>query len=485
MGLGVLGLGGCIAAGLALRPHRWLTVAFGDGAVSLDPHRGDRGTGWSVLLSFYEPLVAMTPELEPAPALAESWEQLDPTHWRFRLRPGVLFHDGARLTSRDVVASFDRARNLPASAVREYLTCVRSVRTAGDDTVVIESDRPTPNLLRSLEFVLVVPVMLARRDLITRPIGTGPYRFVAQLDDGTVVARAWWGWQGRPQCRNVRFEFLGTNEAALARLLAGRADVCHLVPDDAVADVARVPGLRVERQPRLAVQMLSVDLSVARGEARRALADPRVRRALLLGLDRGRWIDELFHGNGLVASQYVHPSVFGYDPSLSPPPYDPVAARRLLAEAGFPGGFAVALGHDRASADVAAAIARDLASIGVRVELRPGLRQAPLLYFSWACSTGDASDFLNCLIRSHHRPAGAAAMGFADPETDALLERADHETRAERRLGLLQEAQRRTLESLPILPLTIRWGNKGVSSRVEVVNRFDEREVVASFGWRD
>ena len=78
----------------------------------------------------------------------------------------------------------------------------------------------------------------------------------------------------------------------------------------------------------------------------------------------------------------------------------------------------------------------------------------------------------------------AANVGFVDAELESMLQLADRETDASRRLILLQRAQRRTLELLPILPLTTRWGANGVSDRVEVVNRFDERECVATFRWR-
>ncbi len=476
--------GGLVALFLALRPAKCLVVAFGEAPVPLDPHLGNRAAGWSVLSSFYDPLVAMTADLRTEPALATSWQQIGATLWRLKLRPGVRFQDGSPLTALDVVASLHRALTHPDSAVRHYLSGVRSVRAENGSSVVVETDRPVPNLVSRLAFVMIIPASHAGRARITHPIGTGPYRFVDWLRDGTVLARAWPGWRGLPDCREVRFEFCGTGDAALGRFLAGKADVCHLVPDASIREVWQFPGLRIEVQPRLAVQCLSVSLDVAEGETRRALADRRVRKALLLALDRTAMVAELFHGNGVVASQYVHPAVFGYDASLSPLPYDPEGARRLLAEAGFPGGFRVALAHDAANADAAAAIARDLAVIGVRVDLSPGAKRAPLLYFSWACTTGDASDFLNSTVPAGSYPRTAGNVGFADAETEALLERADHETDRPRRLELLQEAQRRTLDLLPILPLTIRWGSKGVSSRVSVVNRFDEREYVATFRWR-
>ncbi len=474
-------MGVLVGITIAPRAERCLGVAFGDAPTPLDPHRTNRSTGWSVLAAFYDPLVELTPDLQPAPALAERWEALDPTHWRFELRPGVRFHDGSALTPADVVASIDRALTHPASAVRHYLTGVRAARAEAVHAVVIETAQPVPDLIRRLAFVLILPEREARREMITAPVGTGPYRFVERLPDGSVLAAAWSGWRGRPEFGNVRFEFSGNAEAALGRLLAGSVDVCHLVPDGSGPEVSRVPGLRLEHQPRLGVQLLSVDLTVTEGETRRALADRRVRKALLLALDRAGWVESVYRGNGFVASQYVHPAVFGFDPAITAAPFDPAAARALLADAGFPAGFSVVLGCDSASVEIAAAVARDLAAVGVRVEVRPGLKRAPLLVCSWACTTGDASDFMDSMVRAGSYSRTAASVGFADAETERLLDRADRETDAARRLSLIQEAQRRTLDLLPILPLTVRSGLRGVSAHVDADSRFDEREAVASF----
>lgn len=106
-------------------------VAFGDVPTVLDPHTGNRNVGWSVLSSFYDPLVSLSADLKPEPALATRWDQVDSTHWRFTLRSGVLFHDGHKLTADDVVASLDRARMHRSSAVSGYLAGVVSVRSDG------------------------------------------------------------------------------------------------------------------------------------------------------------------------------------------------------------------------------------------------------------------------------------------------------------------------------------------------------------------
>ena len=468
-----------------LAAPRPLVVSFGEEPVAIDPHRGNRNVAWSVLSSICDPLVGFAPDLTLEPALAESWEHPDATHWRFTLRRGVRFHNGAALTAADVVASIERARTHPTSAVSYYLVGVENVLADGDRTVAIETSAPIPDLLNRLTFVLVVPREQAAEKLIAAPVGTGSYRFVRKEPDGAIVVKAWAGWRGRPEVADVRFEFCDSDEEAARRLVAGATDVCHHVPDDWINDLGAAAYLRLIQQPRLAVQVLGIHPELATGEAMRALADRRVRRALLLALDRPSWVRRIFRGNGAVATQFVHPAVLGFDPELGAPPYDPEAARQLLAEAGFAGGFDVVLSPGKAGAELQAAITDDLGHVGVRVRSDPSSSTGPLTYFAWACSTGDASDFLNTTLWRDHPAAPSRPDARAvHKEIAALAAAADRETDPVRRLALLQGAQRLLLDEMPLLPLMVRWGYKGVSSRVEVVTRYDERESVAAYRWR-
>ena len=220
-----------LAGGCGREPEKPLVIAFGDSPVTLDPHTSNRNVAWSVLASFYDPLVSLGPNLRPLPALATSWEHTSPTRWRFHLRSGVTFCTGEPLTAGDVVASFERARTLPTSAVAQYLVGVRSITAAGPATVVIETDGTQADLLNRLSFIFVVRARDAGPGFITAPVGTGAYRFAGERTDGTILADRWGGWHGRPACGRVVFEFAGNGEAAVGRLLAGAADVCHLVPD--------------------------------------------------------------------------------------------------------------------------------------------------------------------------------------------------------------------------------------------------------------
>ncbi len=492
-GVGVIGA--TILLGISCAIHsrgKPLVVAYGDRAVLLDPHIQDRSVSWSVLSSFYDGLVSLTPDLRPQPALASSWRQVSPTRWRFTLRADVRFHDGAPFGAGDVEASFRRGTEHPDSAIRHYLAGIRSVRALDPGTVEVETAGPMPDLLNRLAFVLIVRTGEPTAT-ISAPVGTGPYRFVEQGSDHSILARSTRSWHPLPDIEWVRFAFAETGEAAADMLLEGRAQVCSLLPDDFLSDVARTPGLRVVEQPRLAVQLLLFKLDGRQGRARNALGDPRVRRALLLAINRERLIARNYMGRAMIASQLVHPAVFGFDPGILPLPHDASEARRLLAESGFPDGFDTMLIWRMGNPAVAEAIATDLAAVGVRVTYFDApappeeFRDAFLTYLSWACPTGDATEIFNKLLRERDDTLSIGMdtqAALVDRETDVLLESADNARDPDERLRALQQAQRRVMDTLPLLPLTVRWAYKGVSDRVEIVTRFDQQDRVATYRWR-
>jgi peptide/nickel transport system substrate-binding protein len=485
-------------AGCAAEPEvRTLRIATYAPPSTFDPHHHAETASSAVLCNVYDGLVAMSPTMGIEPALALSWEQVDATRLRLVLRPGVRFHDGSPFTSADVAATWRRTLRDPRCRIRHYLNGIRDMRADGELAVVVETAGPVPDLLARLAFLFIVPAADTEIEEITRPVGTGAYRWESAGDDGSVELAAWRGWRGASSIRRVALTPVADDHARLERLLKGRADVCLRLPDERVAEVRATAGLRVELQPRLTVQMLSICPEAAAGDARLALADPRVRRALLLASDRAALVRKLLRGNATVAAQYVHPAVFGFDPELAPEPYDPERARALLREAGFARGFAVEMGFSSGVADVASALAADLEAVGIAVapvrlaftELmeRGRAHRLPLALHSWACVTGDAANFFDPLVRKRDTVRGLGLENYSaygNADVDAILDRAARETDRDRRLAYLQAAQRRVLADLPILPLTFRWWFLGLSDRVEIVVRHDTWLRVADYTWR-
>lgn len=476
---------------------RILVVGINQHPLTLDPHHHDDMVTWALLCNFYEGLVSFSADMKIEPALAESWETVDPTHWRFHLRHDVRFHRGGLFRAADVVASFERARTDPRSAIRHHLLGVVRMIVLDDMTVMVETDGPRPTLLNRLVYLPVVAARDAQLAEITEPNGTGPYRVVRHDDPDWLLARAWPGWRGLPSIREVKFVFNDDNRGLFKSFLAGGIDVINQLPEDQLGELRSVSNLRAEPQPRLTIQMLVISVTEGNTVASRALSDVRVRRAILLGCDRRRLVEEISRGAAEVASQYVHPAVFGYDPTATIAPYDPKEARALLVEAGYPNGFDVTIDHTLIQAVLIPAIVADLGRIGVRVtahqlqweELMARMREGrtEIAPFAWSCSTADAGDFLTTTVHSSSPSLGLGRENYAhfsDAQVDALIETAERELDSGKRLLLLQAAQRHTLEMLPYLPLLERSFFLGASDRVDIVARYDQRLWVAAYGWR-
>jgi peptide/nickel transport system substrate-binding protein len=483
----------CVGCG-AFRHPRTITVGFDRVPGTLDPQHHNELVGWSLLCNFYDALVRFSPEMKIQPSLATSWVQLDPTHVRFTLRRGVRFSNGEPFTAADVAATFERGLRDPQSKIRHHLVGITHVTAESDTSLLIETSAPAPTLVNRLAFLFVIPRSQTGQAEITNPIGTGPYRLVRREPDGSLLAEAWRSWWGKPAISRVRFRFLEDERTRTEVFAGGTLDVADDLAYNRIAELQTRPGLRVRSQPSLVVQLLVINPGAASGQARRALADLRVRRAMLLAIDRQGLVDRAQRGNGAVATQYVHPVVFGFDPSLAPAPFDPEEARRLLAAAGFAGGFRVDFAHGSVPPAYVAEIVQDLGRIGIRLHpvqfsLRELLQRAQahefaLATYGRACTTADASEFLDSSIHSLDEARGLGLEDFSsyhDAETDALLEAADSELDRGRRLALLQQAQRRVLDQLPILPLTLRSEFLGTRSRVDVPARYDGWLWVAGF----
>jgi peptide/nickel transport system substrate-binding protein len=491
----VVALLACATCTRSTRPDS-LVIQWSAVPLTLDPHAHNDNATWALLGNFYDGLVQFTPEMRVEPALARSWQQVDATHWRFELRGGVSFHSGHPLRAADVVASFERARRSPDTAMRHHLIGIESVRSAGAEAVLVETAGPAPTLLNRLVYLFILREADAGPELPVLPNGTGPYRVVEARPGDSLRAVAVAGWHGDPDFRNVVFRFGESAGGAGNAIATGLAHLVRALPDDEVRKLRGNPNVRLVIQPRLTVRLLSVCASAATGDAAAALADVRVRRAMLLALDRERWIREVYSEAGVVTSQYVQPVVFGYDPGVPPVAYNLGEARRLMLDAGYPTGFEVDLAHSAIQRDRVPALVRDLERLGIRahrVELpwdklleRARSGQSPLTFWGWACATGDASDFLDACVHGIEAERGYGSENYSryrNPATDALIEAASHELDPVRRLDLLQRAQRSVLADLPVIPLAMTWDHLAVTPEIELTPRHDGWLRVAGCRW--
>jgi peptide/nickel transport system substrate-binding protein len=445
----------------AAAPARPLRIGLHSDPLVLDPHLRNEALTYSVLRNIYEGLTAFDAEMRVGPALAVSWENPNDLTWVFHLRPGVRFHDGRELTAADVVFSLDRARTLPASGFGSYVVAVSKVRALDPHTVELTTRRPYAILLNKLAFVLVVPA--GSPPEIRRPVGTGPYRLQSYRPGERLALAAFDGYWGGPSAvSRVDFLPIASQRARVARLLAGDLDLVQEPGAENLERLRATPGCRVLEQESLTVLYLLLKTE------RPPLSDLRVRRAINLALDRPALVTAVLHGEGHPVGQMVGRSVFGFAPDIAPPARDLAAARRLLAEAGYPGGIDLDL--EFRPGRRAEEIARQLGDAGIRVHPveRPWAKLFPRLlahqvgFYLGAilAPSADSSDLFDAMVHSRNAALGYGDGNFGDyhnAELDALIQESGSTLDMLTRRAQLERCMHLLMQDLALIPIYVPW----------------------------
>jgi len=467
----VLAIAGFLCIGV-LGSGTELRVSFPQHILSLDPQGSSAAERIVMILGrhIFDALVEMAPDTEVTPSLATSWEIPDPTTWIFHLRKGVTFHNGEPFNAAAVVASFDRLRAL-GTTIAPLFAPVEKVAVVDEYTVKFETDGPYAPLLKNLFFLKIVPPQASQGDDFSgNPVGTGPFKFVSWEPGVKVVLEAnreYWR-KGVPGVDRLTFVEIPEPTTAVTALLNGEVDLVAGVPPEQTSAISAAANFTAA-QPEKTVQVKYLWMN-----CRGPLADPKVRTALWYAIDIPTIAETVFEGLGAVPTSMIGAGVFGYSP-MPQIPYDPDLAKALLAEAGYPNGFATTLKFNAADLrvpELAEVIRAELSMIGINVKLIPQERAAWLDDFlapklDWdltICNggslTGDPDYSLNRLL-----PCAANRTLCCNPELDYWLSL----VRSSVDPDVRKEAVLRTIQMLwdgggPWLPvveqkLTYAWSN--------------------------
>ena len=514
--LNALGLAALLSAAGALTAHaQTLTLGTRSGPDSIDPHFTASGTHAEALKHVFDTLVWSGDGLELEPRLAVSWTAIDATTWEFKLRPGVKFHDGSDFTAADVKFSIERIPTVAGpNPTTIYVRRVKETKIIDPLTIHIVTDGPAPVLPNDFIRLFIVSSKAAAG--LTKEsaneafnsgkaaAGTGPYKYVSWTPKGDLVLDRFDGYWGpkEPWARHVRKE-IPNDAARVAQLKAGQVDIITRVPAADVAtlktdskltvqtiDTVYVFNLELEmRETPPAGQMSNKDGSAL---AKNPLADPRVREAIDLAIDRKTLAEISMEGLGKPVNQLVTPSIFGFNKTLPERKFDVAAAKRLLADAGYPNGFKVQFSftNDRLPGDrqVGTSIAQMLAGIGLDVAANA---QPASVFFpartrgdysmsmsGWGTLTGEAHYTLSSIAHSNDKDKRMGAfnvLGYKNPDMDKLLQDAAIEMDIEKRRGQLEAANALVLKDrprLPIVAVSSAWAMQ--KDKVTIKPRVDE-----------
>ncbi len=479
---------------------------------TMDPHSQNESLTNNLNSQVYESLVGRDRQLAIVPALATSWQQSDPLHWRFKLRANVKFHDGTPFTADDVVFSVLRARD-SASDIKTYAQALGEPKRVDALTVDFTLTQVNPIFLQHLSTVQIMSRSWAEKNGATKPIdyksrqegfaalhanGTGPYTLVLRQPDVKTVYRRFPGWWGRFEgnVQEVVYTPIKSDATRIAALVSGALDV---VLDPSPQDTARLrntPGVKLVEGPENRIVFIGLDqgrdqLLYSSVKGRNPFKDPRVRRALYQAIDIETIRSRLMRGQALPTGG-ITPSPLGAynDPALeSRLPFDLVAAKKAMADAGYPQGFEVTLDcpNNRYINDeeICQAVAVMWAKIGVKLRVNAMPRST---YFSklqrldtsmyllgWGGSITDAETTLTPLLRTRGE-AGVGAWNFgqiANAKFDGLAAASSREADPVKREKLIKAALQEQKDQLLTLPLhrqVVPWGAR---QNVDVVHRAD------------
>ncbi len=501
----------------ALALAQSLTIALATPPTSLDPHFHNLVPNSVMAAHVFDRLVHQDAQQQLTPGLALSWRPIGDTAWEFRLRPGVTFHDGTPFGPEDVAASLRRVPWVPNSpgSFAQFTRGIASVEIIDATTLKITTNAPQPLLPTDLSVIAIVPARFERapteafRDG-TAMIGTGPFRFTAFEDGNRLrLSRNDAYWDGAVPWARVTINVVPNDSARVAALLAGDADAIEAVPIAARDTLLRRDGVRLWRATGNRVAFLAFDtfrehspFVTARGGGPIAnpLRDARVRRAISLALNRTQMVDRLMEGEAIAAGGFLAPGFFGANPRLVPDPFDLDAARRLLAEAGFPNGFAMTLHgpHDRFPNDdkILQTTAQMLARIGIEARAEtlpysmllsqggpPNFAYSAML-LSWGSNTGEVSSPLRSLLATTDRAAGLGVANrgrYSNPALDALIRQALGTVDDTARRGLLERASEVAMADQAIVPILYQvniWATRG---NIAYAARADEMTLARFF----
>ncbi|WP_229672929.1 ABC transporter substrate-binding protein [Salipiger pallidus] len=474
---------------------------------SLDPHEDSNSPNNATSRHIWDSLINRGGSAENKPQLAESWEVVDDTHWRFHLREGVTFHDGSAFDADDVVASLIRARDKESQAFASYTRNISEVIAEDPLTVVVETAVPDPMILNSLSRIRIISSDYAEADVAEfengpAAVGTGPFKLVSYTPgDRVELERNEDYFDGASEWSKVTLRLVPDNGGRLASLLAGDLDLIENLPAEGVARVESSNGMKVIRGQSTRLVYLGMDVSrdespfvtAKDGSAlgSNPLKDARVRKALLMAMNREAIVDRVMQKNGTVADQYVAEGFFGHSDEVEHVAYDPEGAKALLAEAGYPDGFALTIhgpsGRYVNDSEVVQAAGQMLTRIGIdtKVEVLPwsvysnnySNGEYSLFLGSWGVNTGEVSNPALAVVAGRDADKGTGRYnggGIDVPEINDLLDQATASLDEAEREPLLQEVSKLTFEDTWLLPMHYENVVMGARTGIEFKPRGDK-----------
>ena len=515
----LLGLGVLPAAA---KEFRW---ADSRGLGSLEPHFTETFR-IGLLGNIYEGLTAINAAGKVGPSLATSWQNVEPTRWRFTLRQGVKFHNGETFTADDAVFSIKRAMSKNSNMRDGSLGSTQDVVKVDDYTVDLVTARPEPELPRWLRNLFMMSKSWAEQhnaveveDKTGQTIkhtgatrdanGTGPFKLVEWVPNVSLeltVNPDWWGGRRTDALTSAKFFQVSDPATRLSGLLSGQLDMIVNMTPAYAERIRSSPGIKLETGKNLQTNFIMFDLSRdqlngSNIQGKNPFKDRRVREALYLAIDTSAIISKVMKGFAYPSNLPVNGFSNGFDPAYNTrAPPDPQRARQLLAEAGYPNGFSTSFecpsGGYMNDQAICLAVSAMLAQIGIQtslnqlpypqfiVQVQGPTYGCTLCLYGWSSSSFDAGTWVNGVMHSRDSANGLGTFnlaGYNDPVFDQLSAQIATEMDHDKRMAEFGQVWQKMTSEYLILPLlqqsTIWAMRDGISIPISPLNTVSLKDV--------
>jgi len=423
--------------------------------------------------------------------LAESWNNPDNLTWRFRLRKDVKFHNGYDLTAEDIKYSIDLIKNDEGNVLRDLLISVNETRVVDNLTVDIITHRPCPVMLNKLTDIFIVSKKYQEETNCKIPVGTGAYTFVeSDQYNYTILERFDDYWKGRPDVKTVTFKTIENGSKRINDLISNEIDIAENILPYEYRNLTNLSDISLFIVTHPTVVYLGFDFrennSVAYGEQKNPLSDVRVRKAIYHAIDVDSIIKRVY-GDVVfcdIASQFVTPLIYGYNPEISRLDFDLNESRRLLNESGYPDGFDLVMDcpidffqHTKICEVVDEQISEvlnfSLNMIPIGDFFGKIIEKNTSFYIiGWMAATGDGGEIYDYLIRTVDIEKGVGTYNvgyYTNSEVDRMGEEISYTMDFKERLKLIQEGFAIALDDVACIPLVSSKVIYGVANYVDWV----------------
>jgi peptide/nickel transport system substrate-binding protein len=451
----------------AQKSDNTLRIAWRDAIPDVDPYYNQLRTGLVLAHQAWDTLIYRDPDtFQIKPLLALSWKQTNDTTWEFELRPGVKFHDGSPFSADDVVYTINTVLADPHVAVPSNFSYLAGAEKIDDMHVRVKLKRIFPAALEYMSMTLPIWPKAYRERVGTdaygkAPVGTGPYK-ITKVDGISEIDLErnddyFDGPKGHPQIARLVIHEVADAADEITEILAGRADWIWAFNPDQFETISRVPTLQAVRAESMRIGYIQFD-AAGRTGADNPLTKVAVRQAIAHAIDRVTIARQLVQGGSRVLDAACYPTQFGCDQAVATKyEYDPVLAKKLLAEAGYPNGFDTEL-VTYVLPQYSGAIQNYLKAVGINARVtqlqvdavvqRTTAGQNPMTAGTWGSySINDVSAILPFYFD------GGPNDYARDPELERLVAEGGSTTDPDQRRKAYSAALRRISDQMYWLPL--------------------------------